>query len=363
MKKTADITIIGSGIIGLLTAKELIQAGACVDIIEKNSSSQESSWAGGGILLPLYPWRQKTAISDLVKQSLALYPVLSEELTFFSGLDPEWYDCGLLISKNPDVEAAEQWCKTYQVECHRANHDLLKNFKTEVLNPLWLPTVAQARNPRLLKSLRKFLTAQKNIQFIENCKLTGIKKQFNKIDSIITTQGEFSVQHLLLATGAWTGELSQQLSLPLIDVQPVKGQMLLFDAKPTDLPYMILDESHYLIPRRDGKILAGSTVEQTEFDKSTTEEARQMLKTFATQLMPKLESTPLIKHWAGLRPGSKHGVPYIDNHPEIENLSVSAGHFRNGLVMAPASAKLMADLILKRKPILNPKPYCLTRSE
>jgi glycine oxidase len=122
-----------------------------------------------------------------------------------------------------------------------------------------------------------------------------------------------------------------------------------------------LDESHYLIPRRDGKILAGSTVEESGFDKMTTNEGFKTLQQFATTLMPKLKTVAIINHWAGLRPGTQHGVPYIDNHPEIENLSINAGHFRNGLVMAPASAQLMTDLILKRTPYLNPKPYQINR--
>jgi glycine oxidase len=126
---------------------------------------------------------------------------------------------------------------------------------------------------------------------------------------------------------------------------------------------MILDDDHYLIPRRDGKILVGSSVEHSGFDKSTTEQTKHKLKNFAFELFPKLKDFFLIAHWAGLRPGTEHGIPYIDNHPEIENLSINAGHFRNGLTMAPASAQLMADLILKRTPSIEPTPYKLTRAE
>ncbi|MCK5905761.1 MAG: FAD-dependent oxidoreductase, partial [Gammaproteobacteria bacterium] len=143
------------------------------------------------------------------------------------------------------------------------------------------------------------------------------------------------------------------------EVSPVKGQMLLFDAKPDTLPYMILDNNHYLIPRRDGKILVGSSVEHSEFDKSTSTEIKGLLFSFATELFPTLKDFPLCKHWAGLRPGTKQGIPYIDKHPEIKNLAINAGHFRNGLVMGPASAQLMADLILDRQPCVDPEPYSL----
>ncbi|MFZ2311565.1 MAG: FAD-dependent oxidoreductase, partial [Methylobacter sp.] len=142
---------------------------------------------------------------------------------------------------------------------------------------------------------------------------------------------------------------------------PVKGQMLLFDARPDTLKFMVLDGDQYLIPRRDGKILAGSTVEQDNFNKTTTAEARNRLNTFALNLLPSLKNFPVVKHWAGLRPGTEHGVPYIGKHPKISNLCINAGHFRNGLVMGPASAQLMVDLVLNRPTAVAPEPYKLTR--
>ena len=122
---------------------------------------------------------------------------------------------------------------------------------------------------------------------------------------------------------------------------------------------MELDNEHYLIPRRDGKILVGSSVEYSDFDKFTTEQIKQQLTEFALKVFPALAAYPLINHWAGLRPASPNGIPYISRHPEIENLSVNAGHFRNGLTMAPASAELLVDLILKRPPKIDPQPFAI----
>jgi glycine oxidase len=364
MKQT-DITIIGSGIIGLLTAKVFNQTGLSVTVIEKNPAAQESSWAGGGILSPLYPWRQAPAITELVIPSLKMYPLLNEELFEATGIDPEWTDCGLLITKNPDVELAQSWGKKHNIPVESANEHFLTDLHTQALNPLWLPSIAQARNPRLLKSLKAFLL-QQNVKFIENCHVNKLVQKNNRIQAIETTQGQMEINHLVVATGAWTAELTKNVFTKKLrppQVVPVKGQMLLFQAQLDTLPYMILDDDHYLIPRRDGKILVGSSVEHAGFDKSTTEQTKQKLKNFAFELFPKLKDFFLIAHWAGLRPGTEHGIPYIDNHPEIENLSINAGHFRNGLTMAPASAQLMVDLILKRTPSIEPPPYKLTRAE
>ncbi|MDD1607304.1 MAG: FAD-binding oxidoreductase, partial [Methylococcaceae bacterium] len=157
MTTTSDITIIGGGIIGLLTAREFIKTGATVTVIEKNLLGQESSWAGGGILLPLYPWRQADAITRLVLQSLQLYPHLAVDLLNDTGIDPEWNPCGLLITKNPDITAAVNWCESNHIAFQDADSEFFNELNTVPVNPLWMPSIAQARNPRLVKSLKQYL--------------------------------------------------------------------------------------------------------------------------------------------------------------------------------------------------------------
>ncbi len=359
----SDFTIIGSGINGLLTARELIKAGATITIIEKNQFGKEASWAGGGILLPLYPWRQAQAITELVKISIKLYPNLNTELLSHTGIDPEWTQCGLFITKNPDLKLATNWCEDNLFTCLPGTEVQLQAFNTDALNPIWLPEIAQTRNPYLLAALLQELKSKK-VVFLEHCSLQNIHTANNQIETITTTHGKKAVNQIILTTGAWTGELWQHLfgtsQMNIPEIYPVKGQMLLFDAKPDLLPHMILDDGRYLIPRRDGKILAGSTVETAGFEKQATSDAKQQLYNFATRLFPVLADFPVTHHWAGLRPGTQHGIPYIDKHPEITNLYINAGHFRNGLAMGPASAKLLTDLILNQPTSIDPAPYQLS---
>lgn len=360
MTPSSEITLLGSGIIGLLTAKEFVDAGCSVTLIDKSLSGHESSWAGGGILLPLYPWRQSQAINTLAIESIKKYPFLSSELFKATKIDPEWYDCGLLICKNPDIELANAWCNKHNIRFDKADNSHYGNLNTQIIQPLWLPNIAQARNPRLLKSLKAYLL-DIGVRFFENCIVNTCEVKNRQINTISTNQGNFKINQLIISAGAWSAKLINDLfpSLNNIEISPVKGQMLLFDAKPDSLSHMVLDNDHYLIPRRDGKILVGSSVEQCGFDKSTNSETKEKLYTFATELFPALKEFPLINHWAGLRPGTKQGIPYISKHPKIKNLSINAGHFRNGLVMGPASAQLMADLILDRLPSVDPEPYKL----
>jgi glycine oxidase len=362
MISTSDITIIGGGIIGLLTAREFINAGATVTILEKNLIGQESSWAGGGILLPLYPWRQAEAITRLVVQSLKLYPELARQLTDYTPINPEWHPCGLLITQNPDDNAAIAWCTANSIPFEAASPTMYSELDTVVDNPLWLPAIAQIRNPRLLKSLQYDLT-NKGVILRERCHITAATIEHNRITSADTSAGKISINQLVITAGAWSqqvlGQLFPHLAETSPQIAPIRGQMLLYQAEPETLPHIVLDGDHYLIPRSDGKIIAGSTVENEGFDKSTTAAAKEQLHNFALNLLPSLKKYPLIKHWAGLRPGTQFGIPSIGKHPQIDNLSINAGHFRNGLVMGPASAQLMADLILNRPTRVNPNPYTL----
>lgn len=359
-----DILIIGGGVSGMLTALELRLAGRDVIIIDKNRSGRESSWAGGGILLPIYPWRQPQAISELVVHSVKEYPRLSQELLRATGIDPEWRDCGILICKNPDLQAADDWLRHYRIPAAAPPDELLDSLRTVFQQPLWLPKIAQIRNPRLLQSLTAYLL-QLGVKIIENAEIGNAIIKQGRISRIDVAGQSISLNELVICAGAWTPSVLQSL-LPAETgfrtpaIEPVKGQMLVFDAQPETLRTMVLDGDRYLIPRRDGKILAGSTVETAGFDKTATQEARDSLYDFAIGLLPALKQFQPSHHWAGLRPGSPQGIPYISRLPDLANLGVNAGHFRNGLVMGPASARLLADLILDRQPVVDPRPYALT---
>lgn len=355
----SDITIIGGGVMGLMTAREFLIAGASVTILEKNLCGQESSWAGGGILSPLYPWRQAQAINDLVLPSIRRYAQFSNELHENTGINPQWTQNGLLITRNPDANDAQQWCEKAQLKIETPSENTLAQFNANYQQPKFLPQIAQIRNPRLLQALKQDVL-NKGCQLIENCEITAFTLNHQQIHDVHTSQGKIAVKEIVMTTGAWTRSIFQQQLIGFIDapeIYPAKGQMLLFETSPNTLLHIVLDGDHYLIPRQDGKILAGSTVEYDTFEKEITVDAHDKLLHFATTLFPELKNAPILKHWAGLRPATDDGVPYICRHPEIRNLTLNAGHFRNGLTMAPTSAQLTVDLVLNREPVVNPQPY------
>ena len=359
-----DVLIIGGGILGLLSARELQRAGARVTLIDKNRIGTESSWAGGGILSPLYPWRYTDPVNALAKWGQAQYPLIADALINETGIDPEWTTSGLLILDEPEPDehnTIATWAKAFDSKLDLlVNNDIrrcepvLNNKFTQGIH---MPDVAQIRNPRLIKALEVSLLAA-GVNIIENTEVTDIVVKANRVTGIKTPSGDYTADHIVVASGAWSTRLLAAINVT-IDVKPVRGQMIIIDTQPGLVSKIILENNHYIIPRRDGQLLVGSTLEDVGFDKSTTEEAKQLLQQVAIELAPPLAQYKIKHHWAGLRPGSPGGIPIISAHPDIKGLFINTGHFRNGVVLGPASARLLTDLITSKRTILDPKPYTI----
>lgn len=344
-----------------MSARELVRGGARVTVIERGETGRESSWAGGGILSPLHPWRAPQAITQLVQWGQQYYPALAKELLDETGIDIEWTQSGLLHLDVGQYDQARRWAEQSKVKLEWLRDAALAQCEPSlsggIQSALYFLEVAQVRNPRLLGALKKSLT-QHGVRIEEGCEATGLRVARDKVTGVETTRGVIPAGKVIVAAGAWSGKLLGALGVRL-DITPVRGQMILFRARPGLLKHIVVRAEHYLIPRRDGRVLAGSTVEHVGFDRATTAEARVQLKQAALELVPELADCEIERHWAGLRPGSEHGIPTIAAHPKIKGLYVNSGHFRNGIALAPASARLLADLALGRPAIFDGTAYAM----
>ena len=368
--------MIGGGIAGLATAHELLRLGVTVTIFERNRCGREASWAGAGILSPLLPWDYPEAVTQLTQFSNRLFPQFVEALQEKAGIDPKYQASGMLVLPHPPsppcpplsesqtlredarMHLAEYWC---------ADHDVcMERVRTRDIAPvlacneeaLWLPETCQVRNPRLLQGLIKAIKrAGGNI--VEDAEVTSWEIERGRVQAISTSRGEnYSATSYVVTAGAWSRELLGEHALKL-DIWPVRGEILLFKAPPGLLNTILLEEpdNFYLIPRRDGHILAGSTLEKAGFDNRVTTQGKKVLLEKAHALLPILNEETLAGHWGGLRPGSPHNIPVIDRHPRISNLYLNSGHYRYGVTMAPGSAQLASNLILGRPQPLDLAPY------
>lgn len=348
---STDCIVVGGGLLGLLTAYFLVREGLSVTVLEKGAPCRESSWAGGGILSPLVPWQYPDAVSVLVGWSQQYYPLLTAELLEATGIDPELQQSGLLMADYVLNSGIRDWSGRFHSRVLSVDPGELRSMEPAlspaVSGSLLLPDVAQVRNPRLCQALTDALL-MRGVTLREQTAVRGLIVQQGRIQGVATATCVLTAPRVVIAAGAWSSQILAGHG-PELPVSPVRGQMIQFQAPPGLLRHIVLRDGCYLVPRRDGLILAGSTLEYVGFNKETTASARELLASRAQQLLPALSEYRIVNHWSGLRPGSPEGIPYICKHPEIDGLYLNTGHFRNGLVMAPASARLLVDCMLERE--------------
>ena len=349
-----DCHIIGGGLVGLCTALELHHRGLRVQVLEQGQVGRESSWAGGGILSPLEPWKSSPEFSALVSFAQEQYPELCMQLQQATGIDPEFRVSGLLVCglANAEREQLFRWANQHRQPVRILQHHELDSLEPHIhpgiVDAFFLETVAQVRNPRLLHAMHRYLL-KAGVEILEETGVTGFRTRKDTITTVQTDHGdEFPAENIVVASGAWSSRL-----VPDYPVKPIRGQMLGIQTPPGMLQRILVRDGFYLIPRIDGLILAGSSREDVGFHKDTTRTFREKILQFVESMLTGINRYPVRHHWSGLRPATPSGVPYICKHPRIANLYLNYGHYRNGILLAPAAAVLLADILQGRESFVD----------
>lgn len=362
------IAIIGAGVSGLLSALELIEQGCTVSIFDQSQAGHAASWAGGGILSPMYPWRYPEAVNALAQYGKTEYQRYNAKISSITGIDFQIHDTGMLIFDQEDFEVGLAYKDRYQEPMQRC--ELLKDTDLHRVNPrvsaqlkraIHFPELSNIRNPRVLQSLVAYLEQHPKATLYPQQQIVKFELQPNRVEAIYTAQGQrIQADAYVIATGAWSAHWATQLGLD-IPVQPVQGQMLLFKTPAQWLPTMCMNQVMYLIPRQDGHVLCGSSVRHCGFDTEPDQATQNNILEHCLNMVPEIAQFPIVKRWAGLRPGSPDGVPYIGKMPAQDNLWANFGHYRNGLCMGPASAQLLRQLMLKQETLVDASAYSTAR--
>src|SRR5205823_9836508 len=277
MARTPDVVVIGGGIVGSAIAWRLAKDGLAVTLLETGAIGREASWAAGGMLTPVHLAEYPPALAGACSASLALYEPLCREILPLSSVDPEYRVTGLLLLVADDAgdEAArilEAWKRERGQPVERLTRDeavaLEPNLTRDLRRALLLPDIAQVRNNRMAVALCE-AAARKGAEIRPDTPVTGFLRVPGRVNGVKTPRGDVYAGTTVLAAGAWSSDLLRSIGLDL-QVKPVKGQMLLAGGTPDFCRHMILDGETYLIPRADGRIVVGSTLEDVGFDKSVT---------------------------------------------------------------------------------------------
>ena len=350
--------IIGGGIIGLTTALELKQRGFSVVVLERNQPGEGASGAAGGILSPLRPWQNSDRLTQLCTLSLSRYRTLLDQLQQH-GICVEHAITGSLYLMPDEAPAAAGWARLHGWDFRALDTAALAREEpaVETGTGFLFPQVARIE-PRTLLDALVSTTTRLGVKIHAHRAVRSIEISGHRAVGVRTDAGPIAAGRIVVCAGAWmTPLLPATPARP--EIQPVRGQMIEYAAPPGLLRHIVLRKQEdspmdcYLIPRPNGHILAGSTLERCGFSASVTDAARVALAGFAVRTLPALATCPITRQWAGLRPDASRATPIICAHPEIGNLFLNGGHFRNGILLAPASALLLAQLICKRTPAMD----------
>jgi glycine oxidase len=349
-----DVLIVGGGVIGLSAAYRLARRGLRVRVLDRGELGREASWAGAGIIPPGNSQRATSALDQLRAVGAEQFPIWSQELRELTGIDNEYHVCGgIEFLADHETATRDRWqAEGLAVLPYPASQRWLADVAGHW--PHFLYGFAQVRNPRHLHAL---ITACVKLG-VELCPNTGFDRWLT--DGVRDERGQpHAARHVIVAAGAWSTEILGQLGVN-VPVKPVRGQILLYQGPPKLVPHIVQVGKRYIVPRRDGRVLIGSTEEpEAGFEKGNTEAGLAELRVFALGTIPGLRDAVEVSAWSGLRPDSPDGWPMIGTHPTRRNLHFAVGHYRAGVQLSPGTALLLESLITGSKPPVPLEPFTL----
>ena len=349
--KTWDVLIIGGGIIGLSLSIALRKRGATVLVVERGEPGRESSHAAGGMLVDC-PLETRPALQSLATASARMYPEFAHELEVESGMKVDLRDQGTIFL--PSAEHLQQAAAAFPTAALADLEPALA--EANVGRPAFY-LKERSVDPRTLTAAAWKTAKNRGVDFSSGDEVTAVTIKDGRATGVTTTKTKFQAAKVVNCAGAWSGQIPPHA----FPTRPVKGQMLcLAMPSPTLLKHVVRSPEAYLIPRSDGRLLVGATVEEAGFDKRTVIATIQRLHHAALALVPKLRDARILEDWAGLRPGTPDALPIL-GATATPGYYVATGHFRDGILLSAITAEVMTAVIEGRTPEYDLRPFSPAR--
>ncbi|HKV53604.1 MAG TPA: glycine oxidase ThiO, partial [Candidatus Binataceae bacterium] len=362
------IVIIGGGIIGCSVAWRLAREGNAVTVLERGRLGREASWAAAGMIAPQAEAQAAGPFFDLCVRAREVFEPTLEMLRADTEVDPEYDRKGILYLALNDSERAElveraQWQSAAGGAVEELSPEAARKLEPaispETVYALHMPLDRRVENRKLTQAYAA-AAAARGAQFVEGVTVLEAVTRSGRVTAVRSHDGRlFESDVVVNAAGSWAGAIRGIDDR--VETHPVRGQMVCFEARPETLGVSIFSLRGYLVPRRDGRILAGSTMEEAGFDKSVTLAGLAKIARGAIEMVPALGDLPFREAWAGLRPATRDFLPVLGASPSAPNFFYATGHFRSGILLSAITGEILADLIQGRKPALEIAPFSPSR--
>jgi glycine oxidase len=353
-----DVAIIGGGLIGGSIAFELSAENLRVVILDRQEPGQEASWAAAGMLSPGPDSPEAVSLVPLMKESLRIYPEFVAAVEDSSGSSAEFAREGtlqILLAPQGESERDALFSEYRQLGLPIESLSLDAARRVEPsLGPgaraaAYLPNEATV-NPRSLTAAVIAAVQRRGVEIRKGCAVTSVMRENDRCTGVVAASERISAKHVVVAAGCFSAGIAptEDWLAQYVPTRPVRGQMVALRPKGINLRHVLRSERGYIVPRRDGRVVAGSTLEDAGFDKHVTPAGLQQILSATLELAPALGDAEVLETWAGLRPGTPDDLPIL-GPTGIEGLLVATGHYRNGILLAPITAKLLREWITSGK--------------
>jgi glycine oxidase len=351
--KTFDVVIIGGGVIGASIAFELAGAKLRVAVLDRQQPGREASWAAAGMLSPAPDSSKDLLLVPLGRASLKLYPEFVASLEEASGESAGHQREGSLEIFPAGCDAARDrriaQCQELGLAAEPVAIDTARKWEPSLAPTAgaaaWFPEEGSVE-PRSLMSAVLTAARSRGVEFHSDSRVTGLVREGHRCTGAVAGGEILSAGHVVVAAGCFSGEIApgEEWLARYVPTQPVRGQMMALRPEGAGLRRVLRSEAGYLVPRRDGRIVAGSTSEQSGFQRRVTPAGMRKILDAALELCPGLAGAELLDSWSGLRPGTPDDLPIL-GPTDIDGLLIATGHYRNGILLAPVTARLVREWI------------------
>lgn len=360
--KHVPIVIIGGGVIGLAAAFELAKRNQKVTVLERGECGGQATGAAAGMLAPYSEiGEDPDDFFTMAHRSLQLYPLWQEEVKEVSGLDFEYNTAGSLHvvfheADELELESRLEWQSGWDVQSEIVRGETLRNLEPcltdDVIAAMYYPGEHHIYAPDYVRAL-KAACVRLGVHIVEGAgEVTFAETRPDGILLQTEEKGAFSADQCIVASGAWTSsfEESVQARLPVF---PIRGQICAFRQETEHIRHIVFSSQGYVLEKANGSIVCGASEDIAGFDHSVTEKGINRLVKWSRRLFPFLDNRQPFHRWAGLRPATQDGYPLIGRLPHLPSVIISSGHYRNGILLSPINARLVADIVEHKQPQIN----------